>query len=374
MEPMADASSYEQRLMDRAWSNKIPMNASIELLPLCNMNCDMCYVRLSRKEMEGLGRMRTASEWLEVGRQMQKAGVLFLLLTGGEPLLHPEFKEIYLGLRSMGMILTLNTNGTLIDEEWADFFAENPPRRINISLYGSSRETYERLCHYADGYDKTIHAVKLLKERQVDVRLGCSITNENLEDLEGIYKLQEELEIFTISDPYMVAATREREKDFAYEVRCHPEKAAENKIYGLKKMIGEEAFPSYVKQKVFEVQHILPGEGPGRVTCYAGNCSFAISWLGDMHPCVTMYQPSANVFELGVEKAWEYLKDEVSKILTSERCNQCNLRPVCSTCAGNCLVETGAYDQVSDYICRMAKETYRLLLIEAEKLEDEAKV
>ena len=44
-------------------------------------------------------------------------GTLFILLTGGEPMLYPHFKELYTRLREMGFILTLNTNGTLIDNE-----------------------------------------------------------------------------------------------------------------------------------------------------------------------------------------------------------------------------------------------------------------
>ena len=63
-------------------------------------------------------------EWTKVAEDMMKAGTLFVLLTGGEPLLYPHFRELYQKLRGLGMIVTINTNGTLIDEEWADFFAE----------------------------------------------------------------------------------------------------------------------------------------------------------------------------------------------------------------------------------------------------------
>lgn len=87
-------------------------------------------------------------EWIDLAKQMADAGVLFLLLTGGEPLLFPGFKKLYMELKNLGMILTINTNGTLIDEEWADFFAKNRPRRINITLYGSDDTAYETLCHY----------------------------------------------------------------------------------------------------------------------------------------------------------------------------------------------------------------------------------
>ncbi len=66
------------------------------------MNCDMCYVRLSRSEMERQGRLRTVEEWVRLAEQMQKAGTVFLLLTGGEPLLFPDFKTLYRRLRNHG--------------------------------------------------------------------------------------------------------------------------------------------------------------------------------------------------------------------------------------------------------------------------------
>ena len=82
----AGSTTIERRLIQDAAQKRIPINGSIELLPLCNMRCDMCYVRMDRQEMESKGRLRTAEEWLEVARQMRDAGTLFLLLTGGEPL------------------------------------------------------------------------------------------------------------------------------------------------------------------------------------------------------------------------------------------------------------------------------------------------
>ena len=81
------ASTLEQIMIQKAKHDNVPINGSIELLPLCNMDCDMCYVRLSQSEMEKIGRLRTAEEWLSLARQMEQAGALFLLLTGGEPLL-----------------------------------------------------------------------------------------------------------------------------------------------------------------------------------------------------------------------------------------------------------------------------------------------
>lgn len=160
-------TTFERQLFAKAARNRIPLYGVLELLPLCNLNCDMCYVHLSKQEMQSQGRLRSLDEWISLAKQMKDAGTLFLLLTGGEPLLFPQFKELYCALKDMGMILTLNTNGTLINEEWAEFFTKNKPRRINITLYGSKNETYENLCHMKDGFDKTIRGIELLKNMRL---------------------------------------------------------------------------------------------------------------------------------------------------------------------------------------------------------------
>ena len=61
----------------------IPLSGTFELTPLCNMNCRMCYVRMSREQQEAIRPLRTAAQWLELGRQAKEQGLLYLLLTGG---------------------------------------------------------------------------------------------------------------------------------------------------------------------------------------------------------------------------------------------------------------------------------------------------
>ena len=100
---------------------------------------------------------------------MRDAGTLFLLLTGGEPLIYPDFRRLYLALRDMGFLITINTNGTLIDKDWAAFFGAHKPRRINITLYGADEQAYESLCHYPGGFARVTQGVRLLREQGVPV-------------------------------------------------------------------------------------------------------------------------------------------------------------------------------------------------------------
>lgn len=367
MDLLNGMTTLEQGIVNGAAKKKIPVNGVIELLPLCNMNCDMCYVRLSQPEMEQRSRLHTAEEWLQIAEQMQKVGTLFLLLTGGEPLLYPDFKKLFVGLKNLGMILTVNTNGTMLDEKWAEFFGRHKPRRINITLYGASQETYKKLCHYPQGFNKVIQAIRLLKLQGVDVRIGGSITRTNQKDIPGIFNIAHDLQVPVRVDTYMMPATREREMPFQYQTRMDPETAAQERIRCLKQEMGQETFVKYQRQILWEVEHILPEKEPQPMTCYAGKSSFTINWMGEMQPCVILNYPKASVFELGFENAWYQIVKNVEKIRLNSKCSGCNLRPICRTCGACALLETGRYDGVPKYMCRYAKESLRLLKEEAEQ-------
>lgn len=373
MNPMEDALYVEKKLLSKAKLLKIPINGSIELLPLCNMNCDMCYVRLNREEMERQGRLRTADEWLELAKEMQKAGTIFLLLTGGEPFIYPDFKKLYLGLKEMGFVLTINTNGTMIDEDIAQFLGKNKPRRVNITLYGADDRAYTELCHYPGGYEKTINAIKLLQKYHVDVKVASSLTRANKDDMDRIVALQDKLEVPVRIDTYMMPATREREKPYEYQSRCDPISAAQIRIRMLKTEMGEDNFKEYVKLKLQQVDEFVPENEPRKITCMAGQCSFTINWQGQMRPCVISSSPAVSVFDEGFENAWNQIVKELEPIELNIKCSQCNMRPLCQTCMQSALLEAGAYDAIPQYMCDYAKESYRQLLIEKEKLDQTQK-
>ena len=360
-------TTIEKMLIQQAARQQQPINGSIELLPLCNMNCDMCYVRLSRKEMEQQGHLHKAEEWIQLGREMKDAGVLFLLLTGGEPLLFPDFKKLYLELMQMGMILTINTNGTLIDEDWAHFFGQYKPRRINITLYGADDVAYETLRHYPGGDAKTIKGIQRLKNESVDVKINGSVTKQNKKDMKRIYAIGQELHIPVHMDTYMLPGLHERKKTYEEQSRLGPVEAARADMETLKTEFHPEAFHQYVNHSIYNVQN-ADHSYTRQISCLAGNCSFTINWKGEMRPCVVLPKPSIRVFETGFSSAWNQLSTESKEFLLNSKCSTCSLRPICKTCVASALLETDSYDGVPDYLCQYTEEFLRLLFIEKKHL------
>ena len=355
-----EKTTPERRLLARAAQKRRPASGTLELSPLCNLNCDMCYVRLSRAEMEAQGRLRTAEEWISLAEQMERAGVLFLLLTGGEPLLYPGFRELYAKLKRMGFILAVNTNGTMIDEDWADYFAAKKPRCVNITLYGADGAAYERLCHAPDGFERTMRGIRLLRERGIDVRVGASVTRENRADVGRIAEIAREYGAALNIDPYMTPAVRERTKPFDEQARLAPEEAARVRVESMRRELGETQFRLYADAIVYAVkQDVLPKSED--MSCQAGRCSFAVNWQGQMRPCVMLQQPSVPVFDVGFEEAWRTVSQGVEAIRISPKCVSCAMRPLCHTCAASAYWETGDCGGVPEYLCRYAEETARLL-------------
>lgn len=365
---MEQEATIEEKLFQSAKEQRIPIYGVLELLPLCNMNCDMCYVRLNQEEVKKQGRIRSVDEWLSLAKEMKEAGVLFLLLTGGEPLLYPDFQKLYIELRRMGMIVTINTNGTLIDETWAIFFEKNKPRRINITLYGGSDKIYNELCHNSRGFTKAMNGIRLLQKHKIDVKINGSLVKANMEDRIKIIKIGETLGIPVRIDTYMYPALRERTRGFVSQVRLTPETAAFARVEVLKREMGEKVFLEYAMLTIETVKNTSQIENQSScMKCKAGSCSFVINWQGELRPCIVMDTPSVPVFEVGFQRAWKRIVEETQKIRINKKCQNCRLRKVCNTCAAASMAEKGSFDAVPEYICEYTKKTVELLKKELEE-------
>lgn len=363
MDGLYKLNTVEEKLCYKAARNNIPLIGAFELLPLCNMNCNMCYIRLSQDEIRKKGYIRTCEEWLSIANEMKKKGTLYMLLTGGEPLLYDEFEEIYSGLRNMGMIVSINTNATLIDTKIADFLEKNKPRRVNVSIYGANNETYEKLCNNPKGYDETINGIKLLKERNIDVKLNVSLVKENMNSLPKIMDLADSLKVPISVYTYMYPKTTNRGKVFIDNYRITPQQAAHIDNYILcrteteKEIIKKrcETLSVYEYEKNNEHPEYIP------LQCRAGKCSFWINWKGDMTPCAFLDNIYTNVFENGFEKSWDYIVEESQKITLPYSCASCEKRGVCQVCAASAYCETGDINKRPNYLCELTEEMLEIL-------------
>ena len=123
---------YNSFLFAKAGDRGIPLSGTFELTSRCNLDCKMCYIHKRANDRNAIRGELSTAQWLALAEECCKAGTLHLLLTGGEPTLRPDFKEIYTQCRNMGMMVSVNSNATLMDEKMMDFLRPTAPA-VSIS-------------------------------------------------------------------------------------------------------------------------------------------------------------------------------------------------------------------------------------------------
>ena len=131
----APSARLKQVIRERAQ----PLSASLELTYRCNWRCVFCY-NPRHHDRRGL----SGAEWLAVLDGLRELGTLYLTLTGGEPLTHPEFLAIARGARQRAFALRIFTNGALVTDAMADEIAALRPMAVEMSLHGEKAETHDR--------------------------------------------------------------------------------------------------------------------------------------------------------------------------------------------------------------------------------------
>lgn len=356
MDSLQDPNPIERRLVHKANVAGIPISATFELTPVCNLHCDMCYIRMNASDAEHLGGVKSKEEWLDMARQLKQLGTLFILLTGGEPLLYPEFKELYIELKKLGFVLTINTNATLITEEVAQLFRQYPPRRLNVTLYGGSNETYQSLCHTHEGLDRCLSGLRWLKQYHIDTKLTLTLIEKNRKDYTRMLAIAHELGMPTTLNAYTSMYVRKHCQSCIpmAELRMSPENAARLEMEYLKESKGE-GYAQYMHDMAAFLKLPLTSVPDGlSLTCRAGKSSCWINWQGVMTPCVDMDAPAAFLSTLSVAEAWQYLKEQCRQLPIHLECKGCTLKQVCDVCYANATNEKQKNGTL-DYLCRMAK-------------------
>lgn len=342
----------------------LPIAGNFELTARCNFNCPMCYVHLTPEQVRQQGRELTAAQWLKIAEEARDMGMLFVLLTGGEPFIREDFFEIYQGMKSMGLMISINSNGSMVEGEVLRQLLADPPSRMNISLYGGSNETYRRMCGQ-NAYDRVKENIRQLKAAGVDVSLNLSITPYNYQDLERIYRDAEALDVHVKASSYMYPPVRVDGDKTGCGNRLSPEEAARCSVqWDLLRFTPEEF---QLRAEAMErLEAVEPPDCPTELTrgvrCRAGGSSFWMTWDGRMLPCGMLPGEGVRPLELGFKQAWEETRRVTAAITSPQGCNACPHRDLCPSCPAVCITETGSYDQVPGYVCKQTTETIRQTL------------
>jgi MoaA/NifB/PqqE/SkfB family radical SAM enzyme len=333
-------SQIEKEMTIWAKIHKFPLNVTYELTPFCNFKCPMCYVRLDPARAAKQGKMMSGKQWLEIMRQTKEMGALFVTLTGGEPFMHPDFWEIYEGAVEMGMLVTIYSNASLINERIVERLKKNPPHNMKLSLYGTCNETYERMCGVKDGFDKVSRAIDLLKEADLPFFCTATIIKDNMEELAEFYRFAAEKQI-----PFFhTAAVANTQRDAIADP--------------LAVRISDQNL-RWSLEGLEQARH-KPATDPF-AACPPHGIAYFMTWHGRMQFCGFAAKPYTQLGDpINVAETWKAMCDRCDTIRIPDACADCLYAEFCRRCPGVLAAESGDPEQVCESFCSQARDMYEL--------------
>lgn len=343
---------FSLRLHGKADSGgkRVPINAAIELTHRCNNDCIHCYCSLPAGDSGAIRGELTLREIEKLFDDLQELGCLWLLITGGEPLLRPDFKEIYLSAKRHGFIVSLFTNGTLVTDEIADLLQKYPPFDVEITMYGATAETYEKVTRVPGSYRPYWEGVQRLLKRKVKLKLKTVALTINQHEMRQLNDIARGLGCEFRFDPVLNKRIDARTRTRPEEYRITPEDVVRLDL----------EFPERMKEHEEFCEKLVGEPDASRkvITCSAGRSTLHILPDGTVLPCQMLITMGWSIRERPLREIWER---EFQKILDLERkfdldCDRCGLQNLCGQCAGWSYVEYGRTDAQVQYLCDIARK------------------
>ena len=368
-------ADIRRRLCRRCADLGIPVSGIFELTPRCNLKCKMCYVRLTPEEMKPIGRELTAEEWISFGKECRDAGMVFLLITGGEPTLRKDFCEIYEALAQMGLSIAVNTNGSLLSSELKELWHRLPPSQVNVTLYGVCEEDYENLCANGGVFKDVVNTLDWLESEGILTHINTTITPTNYQKWEALEEFAKNRDKELRMTSYCFPPTRRAKCSLCKEekIRLDPEVAGDLVVKDIFYREGIESIRLRVRNiEASALQKPCELENGEPMRCMAGASQFWATWYGAITPCGMLDTPRIETSK-GFSAAWEELKRFCEEIRLCPDCINCEDRSTCMNCAAVTYAETGRFDGKPQYMCRLSKAVKNNLLRIAEEEKADTK-
>lgn len=266
--------------------------ASYELNLGCNYDCEHCY--LGEKRFDGL-------DWPDRVRLLDTiaaSGVLWLQLTGGEPLIDALFEETHAYAWGLGMQIQLSTNGaTLHRPKTLDLLTRMPPYRITLSIYGGTAASYDAMTRRRGSFHKFMKGLAAAYEAGLTLRINIVVSNRNEHEI-----------------PLM------REIAASHGAAAFEYNQISPTIYG-----GGEVLPSQATQ-------VLRPKATPYTGCNAGITHYHADPHGLASICKIGRQHQVNLVSEGTGGLAKLVQFADAQLTRHGGCSGCGLQKTCGTC------------------------------------------
>ncbi len=343
--PEIPLSEFSQGLQRVASAERVPLGASIELTERCNLRCVHCYINQPAGDREVQGRELSCDQWARILEEMAAAGCLWLVLTGGEPLLRRDFKDIYLHAKKLGMIIILFSNGTLITPELADFLAEWSPYLVEITVYGRTRATYEAVTRVPGSFDKCLQGIDLLLARKVPLELKSMAMTLNAHEIMDLQAWAQGLGLRFRYDAVLNPRLDGGKEPLA--LRLTPEEVVEFDRQDEARLKALHRFAD---------QFVKPLQDNYLYHCGAGVVCAHVDPYGKMYLCLMAREAGFDLTQGSWDEGWRQFLPRLryQKPRGDYPCGRCGLIVLCGQCPAWGRLEHDDPQKPVTYLCQIA--------------------
>jgi radical SAM protein with 4Fe4S-binding SPASM domain len=357
---MADRLEMQKfALWDKVKEKRVPLSFDLEVTARCNNDCRHCYINLPAGDRAARAKELSLAEISRIAGEAASLGGMWCLITGGEPLLRNDFCDLYLALKRKGLLLSVFTNATLINEEHLRLFKRYPPRDIEVSVYGVTQETYERVTQSPGSFAAFRRGLERLFECGVKVRLKAVALRSNFEEFPAIARFcRPRTKDYFRFDPLLHLRF---DGDTARNEEIRSERLSPAEIAALERA-DEERFESLERSCDKLIMPEAAHTGCDHLFhCGAGKGNFYIGYDGTFRLCSSLCHPGCT-YDLrkgSLAHAWRDLVPKVRGMRSSrkqflETCRVCPIVNLCLWCPAHAHLETGELDGAVPYFCEVA--------------------
>lgn len=335
---------------------RIPLKGSLDLTYRCNNNCRHCWLRIPAGSHEKETEL-TFDEIRHLIDEARKMGCRQWSLSGGEPMLRPDFTDIFDYITSRSASYSLNTNGTLITPRIADLMTRKGVKMV--ALYGATAEVHDHITRKSGSFDALMQGIAYLKEAGAGFTVQLVPMRDNYHQFEDMKALAESLTPhWRIGAAWLYLSAcgdTERNKEIIRQ-RLDPADVLEldRPDISYEEWTQKQDDNNYVHQH--EGDHLF-------AYCIEARHSFYTDPYGHMSFCSYVKDPILQYdYRNGsFAECWErFIPSLANKIEGGmeyrKNCGSCSLRNECRWCPVYGYLEHRRFSAKVEYLCEIARQ------------------
>lgn len=308
----------------------------IELTTRCDLSCEHCVhpenIRATNDELP--------FEMVEtLLHSLTEAGVLLLILTGGEPLLYSRLFEIIAAARERKFLVRMKSNGQLLDETMAQRLKQAGVYAIDVSLYGPEASYHDRITRCSGSFERSCRALRNIVRAGIKGRILTPLFHPMI-DLDAMSAFARSIPVPILYDPFVHDTFDHRPAIAAFDLTT-------------------EELKEYIRYMVRLGEYLMDTVPHRRPLCKIGTeKTIYIDHAGNLKPCGNYPAVTGNIMTTTVEQALDEWRSLRADLDAHRLCATCELSHYCNPCAAISFLETGDACGCSPRLRRFA-EAYR---------------